>query len=67
MPHSEWVLPPGFVGFSSSLALLLAMSQLRSLVCLLVVLSEGVSASIGPSAVLPIVNKKIAPDGFLRQ
>ncbi|KAH9027586.1 laccase [Lactarius hengduanensis] len=43
------------------------MSQLRSLVCLLAVLSAGVSASIGPGAVLPIVNKKIAPDGFLRQ
>ena len=41
----------------------------RSLVCLLVVLSSGVSAadSIGPNAVLPIVNRKIAPDGFLRQ
>ncbi|KAI9450836.1 laccase [Lactarius psammicola] len=43
------------------------MSQLRSLACLLAILSAGVSASIGPSAVLPIVNKKIAPDGFLRQ
>ncbi|KAH9172785.1 laccase [Lactarius sanguifluus] len=60
-------LTPKLVGFSSSLASLLAMSQLRSLVCLLAVLSAGVSASIGPGAVLPIVNKKIAPDGFLRQ
>lgn len=42
----------------------------HSLVCLLVVLSSGFSASadsIGPRAVLPIVNRKIAPDGFLRQ
>ncbi|KAH9057166.1 laccase [Lactarius vividus] len=42
-------------------------SDFASLLCLLAVLSAGVSASIGPGAVLPIVNKKIAPDGFLRQ
>jgi hypothetical protein len=43
--------------------------QFRSLVCLLAVLSSGVSGSesIGPDAVLPIVNKEIAPDGFPRQ
>ncbi|KAH9055234.1 laccase [Lactarius vividus] len=43
------------------------MSQLRSLVCLLSILSASVSASIGPGAVLEIVNKNIAPDGFPRQ
>ncbi|KAH9073518.1 laccase [Lactarius deliciosus] len=43
------------------------MSQLRSLVCFLFILSASVSASIGPGAVLQIVNKNIAPDGFPRQ
>ncbi|KAH9175537.1 laccase 2 precursor [Lactarius sanguifluus] len=43
------------------------MSQLRSLLCFLSILSASVSASIGPGAVLPIVNKNIAPDGFPRQ
>ena len=57
---------PRLVGFSLT-GILLAMSQFRSLVFFLVVLSAGVSASIGPDAVLPIVNRKIAPDGFLRQ
>ncbi|KAI9459879.1 laccase [Lactarius psammicola] len=44
------------------------MSRLRSLICLLAALSASVSASIGPNINdLEIVNKKIAPDGFLRQ
>ncbi|KAH8986075.1 laccase 2 precursor [Lactarius hatsudake] len=66
MPYSGWVLPPGLLTFSS-LAILLAMSRLRSLVCFLSILSASVSASIGPGAVLEIVNKNIAPDGFPRQ
>ncbi len=45
-----------------------AMSRLHSLVYLLVALSVSVSASIGPIVPeLEIVNKEIAPDGFLRQ
>ncbi|KAH9177324.1 laccase [Lactarius sanguifluus] len=44
------------------------MSRLRSFICLLAALSAGVSASIGPIiGDLKIVNKQIAPDGFLRQ
>ncbi|KAH8993137.1 laccase [Lactarius akahatsu] len=44
------------------------MSRLRSFICLLAALSAGVSASIGPIIHdLEIVNKQIAPDGFLRQ
>ncbi|KAI9435549.1 laccase [Lactarius indigo] len=44
------------------------MSRLRSFICLLAALSAGVSASIGPIiGNLEIVNKQIAPDGFLRQ
>lgn len=59
-------VPLGLAKLSSLLAFLLAMSHL-SLVCLLVALSAGVSASIGPGAVLSIVNRMIAPDGFPRQ
>ncbi|KAI9450838.1 laccase [Lactarius psammicola] len=42
------------------------MSQLRSLLLLLASISGIVSASIGPGATLPIVNKNIAPDGYSR-
>ncbi|KAF8263781.1 laccase [Lactarius quietus] len=47
--------------------LLQSLLQFCSLICLFSVLSPNVSASIGTGAVLPIVNKMIAPDGFLRQ
>jgi hypothetical protein len=42
------------------------MLQLRSLALLLAAIVGGVSAAIGPGADLPIVNRNIAPDGFLR-
>jgi len=41
------------------------MLQLRSFL-FLASLSAGVSASIGPRAVIPIVNKQLAPDGYSR-
>jgi hypothetical protein len=42
------------------------MLQLRELALLLVAVSGSASAALGPGATLPIVNKNIAPDGFLR-
>ncbi|KAI9508590.1 laccase [Russula earlei] len=42
------------------------MLQLRSFLVLLSALSYGVSASIGPDAIIPIFNREIAPDGYLR-
>jgi hypothetical protein len=43
------------------------MIRLFSLALILTTLSANVSAVIGPFAVLPIINKIIAPDGFFRQ
>jgi hypothetical protein len=61
---------PGFPfpTFSSlSLPLpLITMNQPLSLLLLLVATSWGVSAAIGPSADLQIVNQNLAPDGFNR-
>jgi hypothetical protein len=37
-----------------------------SLAVILVTLSGNVSAAIGPNALLPIVNRDIAPDGYRR-
>ncbi|KAH9991899.1 laccase [Russula vinacea] len=42
------------------------MIRLFSLALILTTLSANVSAVIGPFAVLPIINKIIAPDGFFR-
>jgi len=39
--------------------------RLRSFLYL-AALSAGVSASLGPRAVLPIANKQLAPDGYSR-
>jgi hypothetical protein len=56
-----------FLLFSSHFSVaVLAMSQLRTLALLLVAVTGGVSAAIGPGATLPIVNAVIAPDGFTR-
>jgi hypothetical protein len=44
----------------------LGMSQLRTLAWLLAAIAGGASAFIGPGADLPIVNRDIAPDGYLR-
>jgi len=47
--------------------LIFSMLQLRSFLLLLGALSGGVSAvSIGPEAIIPVVNEQIAPDGFSR-
>jgi len=43
-----------------------AMMRLYSLSVILTVLSGKASASIGPTANLPIENRIIAPDGFRR-
>ncbi|KAH9959975.1 laccase [Russula dissimulans] len=42
------------------------MMQFYSLAVILAVLTAKVSAAIGPVAILPIVNKVIAPDGYRR-
>jgi len=45
------------------------MMRLSSLAVILAALSDQISAAeipIGPKAVLPIVNKKISPDGYER-
>jgi hypothetical protein len=43
------------------------MMQLSSLAVILASISDQISAAkIGPKAVLPIVNRKISPDGYER-
>ncbi|KAF8474377.1 laccase [Russula ochroleuca] len=42
------------------------MLQFRSPAWFLVAIAGSVSAAIGPSATLPIVNEQVAPDGFSR-
>ena len=42
------------------------MIRLFCLAVILVTLSGNVSAAIGPSGLLPIVNQEISPDGYRR-